>query len=304
MIDANTTVMRRGNNSIPFSRAGALPALRSKTQNVRRRGWDVPSEQVWASHLPLLPLLHGMGRLRPLTALLGIDKDENPLMLDLGRPGSWHMVLEGSGSSNILRAAAAAMALSTRQSQLQYIGIDPSGQDLLFLESIPHTLAELVRDELFTEEMLRWLVDEMGSRRRLRIAEPHLVVWIDHMEDLAGMISGRARRNLTRVWREGPECGIHLAAAGCRFSKYRSLIPGLASSVHISSAERAADSSSGRAQAVLRMEGKRYRFSPVEFPAREMNTAAALFRAGFRMTGPSLYVRGGSDGSRTIIAAS
>ena len=85
------------------------------------------------SQLRLLPLMHAMGQLKPLTAVLGMATAGYPLTLSLVDPTSQHLLVEGptgSGKSELLRTLLISLALTSRPSQLQVLAIDPSGRPL------------------------------------------------------------------------------------------------------------------------------------------------------------------------------
>jgi hypothetical protein len=258
----------------------------------------------WAQHLPLLPMLHILGQLPPLTCLTGVE-EQRPLMINFTRPASWHLLVEGpreSGRSELLRACAAGLALSNRQSRMQFIGIDMGCRELAFLESMPHMLTDLVSDWLFGEEILRWLVQEMQHRRLGRISNPHLFVWIHEADVLLSQLSFSGREKLEELWEKGPQHGIHIAATiSSDFEKSNAMFRSLASVVHISLRDQQPRPGPGVVQArrgEVRSSGRVTGFQPVSFTAREMNTAAQLFSAGFRMTGQYQPGEGVADGIR------
>jgi len=244
-----------------------------------------------------------LGQLPPLTALIGVE-ETGPVMIDFSQPASWHLLIEGprgSGRSELLRACAAGLALSNRQSRMQFIGIDMGCRELAFLESMPHMLTDLVSDWLFSEEVLRWLVQEMHHRRHRRIDNPHLIVWIHDMDALWSQMTRSGREKLEALWEKGPEHGIHIAATiSGNMEKTLGKFRSLASSVHISLRDQLPPGP-GEVQVrrgEVRSSGRVTGFQPVSFTAREMNTAAQLFSAGFRMTGQYQSGEGVADGIR------
>ncbi|MBN1265407.1 MAG: hypothetical protein JXA25_07935 [Anaerolineales bacterium] len=251
--------------------------------------------------ISLLPLLHVHGKLPALHGLVGLDENGTPLTFDFSRRQSWHLLVDGpsgSGKSNVLRTCAAAMALSTKQSQLQYIALDPGGRDMVFLEACPHMLTDLVSDWLFTEEILQWLIRETSHRQRYRIVNPHLFLWIDDLHLLYRVLSRAARQRLVSLWEKGPEFGIHIAVSmNSRITEFKDIFPSLASSVHISLMNRqpAPAVSAQGFRSVLHLEGNQKSFEPVLFFAREMNIAADLLRTGFRLIDGTLLMEGGAD---------
>jgi hypothetical protein len=253
------------------------------------------------SRASLLRLLQAHGKLPALHTLIGLEKSGTPVQVDLSRRESWHLVVDGpSGDSrsNMLRVCAAGMALSSRQSQLQYIALDPGGRELVFLESCPHMLTDLVSDWLFAEEVMQWLVGETVHRQQYRIENPHIFLWIDKMDLLYTSMSRAARKRLASLWERGPEFGIHIAVSiNSEIKKFEDIFPSLASSVHISLVDhkQAHPGSTNVYRSTVSIEGKRVPFRPALFTAQEMNEAAKLLRAGSRLTGESLLKEGVSD---------
>ncbi len=295
----------RHRDEVNIRDAGPLYRLRAGDQitGTASSSTIVSSNRRWAQHLPLLPMLHMLGQLLPLTCLTGVE-EQRPVMIDFTQPASWHLLIEGprgSGRSELLRACAAGLALSNRQSRMQFIGIDMEGRELSFLESMPHMLTDLVTDRLFGEEILRWLVREMQHRRLGRINNPHLFVWIHEADVLWSQLSFNGRKKLEELWENGPQHGIHInASISSNFEKSIALFRSLASVVHISLRDQQPPGQ-GVVQArrgEVRSSGRVTGFQPVSFTAREMNTAAQLFSAGFRMTGQYQSGEGVADGIR------
>jgi len=253
------------------------------------------------SRASLLSLLQAQGRLPALHTLIGLEKSGAPVLVDFSRKESWHLIVDGPSEksrSNMMRVCAAAMALSSRQSHLQYIALDPGGRELVFLESCPHMLTDLVSDWLFTEEVMQWLVGETVHRQQSRIENPHIFLWIDKFDLLHSSMSRAARKRLALLWERGPEFGIHIAVSmNSETRKLDGVFPGLASSVHISLVDhkQVEPELTNIYRSTLSIEKKRVPFRPVQFSAREMNEAAKLLCAGSRPTGESLLREGVSD---------
>jgi DNA segregation ATPase FtsK/SpoIIIE-like protein len=170
-----------------------------------------------AADIRLLPLMHAMGQLEPLTAVLGISSEGQPLTLSLEDRSSQHMLVEGaagSGKSELLRTILLSLALTSRPSQLQVMAIDFSGQQLTCLESLPHGLTEMASEAGFALELLDWLEDEVDRRRRYQVEQPALLLLVDGFERLPEPITERVDELLSKVHNEGPEMAAHIIVAG------------------------------------------------------------------------------------------
>jgi len=161
----------------------------------------------------------------------------------------------------------------------------------------------VVRDWVFTEEILQWLVKEALHRQRYHITNPHIVVFINDLHTVAISLSRAARQRLVSLWQRGPAFGIHIAAAGdSAVLEFGGLFPSLASSVHYYPADRQSVSSSGGkviARPGFCLAGEETEFKPVSFSAREMNIAADLMHSDFRLYGERDLVPGGIAVSRS-----
>lgn len=196
------------------ARGDVAAALGAPEVHVAREigGMAIEVEAGGHDDVRLLPLMHAMGDPGPLTAVLGMSDQGRPLTLPLASDRNAHLWIEGgqgTGKSELLRAAALSLAMASRPAQLQLLGVDPSGRELAFLEALPHALAELASEARFANELLGWLAEEVGRRRRLEIARPALVLLVDGLElreraDEAPIIAA-----LRAVAEGGGEVGVH-----------------------------------------------------------------------------------------------
>lgn len=169
-------------------------------------------------HVRLLPLLEALGPFPPLTVLLGLTPEGQPLLFPLQGRETWSLLAtgdHGSGKSELLRAAMFSLALTSRASQLQVLGIDIGGRELAVMEALPHAVAELATEEGYALELLSWLVEEVARRTTAGIRRPELVLVLDDLSWLAHADCEPGGHDLEQIWRQGPICGVHvLAAAG------------------------------------------------------------------------------------------
>ncbi len=196
--------------------AAALGAPRINVAR-ERNGLSIEVESSGGDSLRLLPLMHALGDPDPLTAVLGMSDDGRPLTFSLAGEAPAHLWIEGgagSGKSELLRTAALSLALASRPAQLQLMGVDLSGRELLWLDSLPHTLATLARDAGVAEDLLRWLAREVERRLRLALTRPALLLLIDDASALAQVESGGALAALGAVAERAAETGVHVFAAG------------------------------------------------------------------------------------------
>jgi len=147
--------------------------------------------------LRLLPLMHSLDGLQALQAVVGMEANGRPLLLDFTRKNTWGMFIaapKGAGKSELLRAVLVSLALTSRRSEVNFIGIDLSGRELAILDALPHTLSAVATDASCAAERLLWLCEEIEQRRFSGFSKPHLVL-------LKTIIDG------------GQDAGIHVVAA-------------------------------------------------------------------------------------------
>jgi DNA segregation ATPase FtsK/SpoIIIE-like protein len=166
----------------------------------------------------LLSLLSSLGRRPAMTAVAGVDWKGVPVVLNLLQSSTWHLLAEAEmplERSAWLRSLVASLALGSRPSDLQLLGVDLTGIELAFIEGLPHALTDVAFRADSAIDLLAWLRD--GAERRLDLARstPHLVIVID---DLGGLVdqTGRVASSLVhRLLAVGRQCGVHVVA-GCR----------------------------------------------------------------------------------------
>lgn len=172
---------------------------------------EVPFQR--SAGLRLLPLLHAMGTLDPLSAAIGMTEDGHPLVLDFNLPETWHVLAAapaGAGKSELLRTILVSLALTTRNSQVRFLGIDLSGRELSLLEALPHALTDLATSPEYAAELLVWLSEEVDRRVMASFDRPHLMLFIDDLTDLLHTLGPESVQTVEHILARGVEAGIHL----------------------------------------------------------------------------------------------
>jgi DNA segregation ATPase FtsK/SpoIIIE-like protein len=177
---------------------------------------EVPVQQ--GVELRLLPLLHALPNLAPLTAVVGMMTTGSPLLFNLNRRSTWNLLVTGaggSGKSELIRSLMISLALTSRRSQVNFLGIDMGGRELAVLEALPHALTDLATEPGFARELILWLGLEIERRLATGIEQPHLVLVIDDLDWLEREQDAEALSALIRIGRQGIAAGVHYLAA-CR----------------------------------------------------------------------------------------
>lgn len=158
--------------------------LGAREARIYREGSEISVEVPRRKSEPvrLLPLCCQLKKVPQNTAVLGLDKNGIPLLLQLTSPDVAHVLVAGttgSGKTALVRGLLTSLCMYNRQSSVQLVLIDPKGRGFGPLASLPHVLGDLARTPEEAEARLRWLIAEMERRDRERINEPILVVAID-----------------------------------------------------------------------------------------------------------------------------
>lgn len=161
----------------------------------------------------LTALYERLGNVPPCTAVLGLDQEGNPLLLNLPSPDVSHVLITGttgSGKTELTRAIIASLARFNRQSQLQIVLIDPKNRGFAPFYDLPHLLHPIVSEWGDVIVVLEGLVEEMMRRDRQGRNAPRLVVFIDELADLALTAPRQVHDPLSRLAQRGRQAGIHL----------------------------------------------------------------------------------------------
>jgi S-DNA-T family DNA segregation ATPase FtsK/SpoIIIE len=168
-----------------------------------------------AEPVRLLPLLHTLHSVPPLTACLGLTDDGRPLLLRLPSPDVAHVLVAGttgSGKTELIRSLLASLALTNRQSKLQFALIDPKLRGLQPLAGLPHVIGQVAATPEAAQALLDRLVAEMERRDRENVSSPRIVVAIDELLDLLATGGKAMEAAITRLAQRGREAGLHLVA--------------------------------------------------------------------------------------------
>jgi len=176
--------------------------------------------------VPLLRLLTSLPALPPTTVALGLAEGGQPVLLRFGANRTRHVLVAGepgAGKTSLLRALAAGLSLTNRQSALQLLVLDPRGLDndaatgalhpLRPLGYLPHMLTDPTGTPEDCGTILHFLAQEMEYRRRERVVSPRIVALIDHVVTLVDEAGPETRHDLLRLIQHGAAVGIHLVMA-------------------------------------------------------------------------------------------
>ncbi len=245
---------------------------------------EVPFQR--AAGLRLLPLLHAMGSLDPMSAAIGMTEDGQPLVLDFNLPGTWHVLITapaGAGKSELLRTMLVSLALTTRNSQVRFMGIDLSGRELSLIEALPHALTDLATSPEYAAELLVWLSEEVDRRVMASFDRPHLMLFIDDLIDLLHTLGSESVQTIKHILARGAEAGVHLVAT--RPALRDPLVDKLFRDQSVVMAYAPVESDAEKHPAGLfRFETRRFnRIVEVAWLSlRDLDTAVRLARSGWR----------------------
>ena len=246
----------------------------------------------------LLPLCRRLPPVPPCTAVLGLEKSGNPLLLHLPSPDVAHTLIAGStgsGKTALARTIISSLALLNRQSRVQIALIDPKRRGFAPFSTLPHLLRPLVDSPQAATQTLKELVSEMERRDRSGNILPRLVVFIDELADLLQQGGAETKEALTRLTQRGRSAGIHLVA--CTQKPTTTAVGSLIKSNFparlvgsVSSAEDAriatglpqtgAERLSGQGDFLVVVRGEIYRFQAAYISEREIKTLVQGLQKG------------------------
>ncbi|TFH37684.1 MAG: hypothetical protein E4G99_01900 [Anaerolineales bacterium] len=175
---------------------------------------DVPLRP--AAGLRMLPLLHMLRRIQPCTSLVGMRTDQRPLVIDWARGSTWHAWIsapQGSGKSELLRSLLISLALTSRSSEVQFLGIDLGGRELAVLEALPQSTYMLASETGYAIELLHWLMEEIEHRERVGFSNPQLFLFIDEVRGLLEVMGPELDQLLQELALKGRSVGVHMIGA-------------------------------------------------------------------------------------------
>jgi DNA segregation ATPase FtsK/SpoIIIE-like protein len=240
-----------------------------------------------AAGLRMLPLLHTLRRIQPCTSLVGMQTDQRPLLIDWARSSTWHAWISapgGSGKSELLRSLLISLALTSRSSEVQLLGIDLGGRELAVLEALPQSTYMLASEAGYASELLHWLLEEIDHRQRIGFSNPHLFLFIDEVVGLLDIMGPEVNSLLREIALKGRQVGVHMIGA-CRsiaFDQLPSLqaLPGMAHAFPEQVSEGDHPAIVGRF-----VFQERHNETVVDIAwlsARDLDTAVDLARSGWR----------------------
>ena len=241
---------------------------------------DVPMPRLQGPRL--LPLLQALGALPAWTALVGMAEGGAPLLMQLCGPATDTVVVvgpAGSGKSELLRALALSLALTTPAPNLQLVGIDIGGRELAVLESLPHLAAELATTVPQAGALLSRLAREIDAGWESTGGGRARVLVIDDDCWLAGAEAGRLPL-LRRLVQAGPSVGVHvLAASRDPRPAWLARRPGVVVAQALQSWEGPRPAAPGRF--LLRSHRDVARVRAASLSAADLNQAVRLAQAGW-----------------------
>jgi len=198
-------------------------ALDTANCRVARRGGavdlEIPRDDPEPVHLLPLHRQIDHGEIPPLTAILGLGEDGEPLLIRLPSPDVAHVLVSGttgSGKTVLLQTMILSLAMMNRPRDLALILLDPKRTPFRLFEGLPHVSRTVVRDAGEAAETLESLVRLMETRGGPEVwveGQPHVVLVIDELADLLMTGGSGFQQPLTRLLQRGRGAGIHVVAA-------------------------------------------------------------------------------------------
>lgn len=165
----------------------------------------------------LLDVLPSLSEHLPMTAVIGLDEEGTPLLLDFQQEDASHVLvtgLSGAGKSSLLQSIALSLAWQTRQSQLQMIMIAPPkdtavSAKLLPLTYLPHLLGPVLTQLEEIIETFKFLHAELNYRQTQAIQKPTIITFIDDVDILLELGGEPMADLLGKLIQNGAAVGFH-----------------------------------------------------------------------------------------------
>jgi DNA segregation ATPase FtsK/SpoIIIE-like protein len=246
---------------------------------------DMPFRPI--AGLRMLPLLHTLQHIKPCTSLAGMQADQRPLLIDWVRSSTWHIWINapvGSGKSELMRSLLLSLALTSRSSEVQFLGIDLGGRELAVMEALPQTTYMLASEAGYAAELLQWLLAEIDHRQRLGFSNPHLFLFIDDITGLLDLMGSDLDLLLQEIMSGGRQAGVHVigSSRSLTFEGLPSIqtLPGLVRAFPAQTADDDHQTIIGRF--VFQEQHAETTADIAWLTARDLDTAVELARSGWR----------------------
>jgi DNA segregation ATPase FtsK/SpoIIIE-like protein len=205
----------------------------------------------------LLDLMDALPESSPMTATLGLDEADRPVLLNLLADDIVNILVAGgpeAGKTALLRTFALSLALENRQSQIQMAILDvavdgrsrnrkPSLYPLNYLPHVMFTVVETLRE---AAEALNFLVSEVEYRIEQEVTWPLLVLMIDDVDQLVEMGGRPIIEPLTYLLEEGVNAGMRIVL-GASNPDSNAIRPLLKNSVPVRLVGQLSDATTARA---------------------------------------------------------
>jgi hypothetical protein len=168
--------------------------------------------EVYTPGLRYLPLLNLVEPEDLSGILLGMQPDGKPFLFDWSDQSIIVSGPSACGKSEFQRTFLLAAAHKYSPMQLQIIGIDFSGRELTFLNSLPHVLTDVITHVDEAIRMLDWLLRDAGT------VKTNIVVAVDEL----GLASeGYDRAMLERITQVSRIPGVRVLLSDPGFGEVR-----------------------------------------------------------------------------------
>ncbi len=140
--------------------------------------------------------------------ILGVDFQDNPLLLRLNSSDVAHLLIAGTTGSGKTELAKAFIASAMIISDARYLIIDPKQTDFELFEDLPALRFPSAKTFEAANRLLDWTIQEMEVRNENRSRHPNLVLLIDELADFMMQGGTDVEEKLTRLLQRGRSAGI------------------------------------------------------------------------------------------------
>ena len=188
-------------------------------------------DAVHIAQLPLRSLLDSERFIRsPRTSIaLGMNTESDPLLFDIAQ--NRHLLITGNNPDEISAIFDSIVCSSLCKAypyDIRMIMADPVRNSARHFNGIPHLLMPVISDPGQARSAIRWVASEINRRseflskystrsidslRLTRNAMPHIVLFINNIDELTNSATVECLVHLDEILTNGPRFGIHLIAA-------------------------------------------------------------------------------------------